>query len=93
MKKELMNLELPERYIENLFEYRYTLDGVPEWVDFAREGYSMQKYRKFSKLYIIESMKYHLKEAIQDDEINDDEVVEVNKLIQEAIQEYNEMST
>jgi len=33
-------------------------------------------------------MKYILNEAIQDDEM-----VEVNKLIQEAIQEYNEMST
>lgn len=27
MKKELMNLELPERYIENLFEYQHT----PRW--------------------------------------------------------------
>ncbi len=83
-----MNLELPERYIENLFEYQHTLDGVPEWIDFAGEGYSMQKYRKFLKLYTIERMKYILNEAIQDDEM-----VEVNKLIQEAIQEYNEMST
>lgn len=72
MKTELMNLELPELYIENLFEYRYTLDGVPEWIDFAREGYSMQKYHKFSKLYTIERMKYILNEAIQDDVINDD---------------------
>lgn len=93
MKKELMNLELPERYIENLFEYRFTLDGVPEWIDFAREGYSMQKYWKFSKLYTIETMKYFLNEAIQDDEIDHDEMVEANKLIQEAIQEYNEMNT
>ncbi|WP_374966486.1 hypothetical protein [Lysinibacillus sp. RS5] len=93
MKKELMNLELPELYVENLFEYRFTIDVVPEWIDFAREGYSMQKYRKFSKLYTIERMKYILNEAIQDDVINDDEMVEANKLIQEAIQEYNEMST
>ena len=88
MKKELMNLELPELYIENLFEYRSTIDGVPEWIDFAREGYSMQKHRKF-----FERMKYILNEASQDDVINDDEMVEANKLIQEAIQEYNDMST
>lgn len=88
-----MNLELPELYVENLFEYRFTLDGVPEWIDFAREGYSMQNTVIFLKLYTIERMKYILNEAIQDDVINDDEMVEGNKLIQEAIPEYNDMST
>ncbi len=86
-----MQLELPKQYTENLIKYQHMVDGIPEWIDFAKEGYSMQKYRKFTKLYEIESIKYHLKEAIQDGEISDDEMVEANKLIQKAIQEYNEM--
>ncbi|WP_139114388.1 hypothetical protein [Lysinibacillus xylanilyticus] len=93
MKEVLMNLDLPDVYKENLFEYVPTLDGVPDYIDLIPRGYTMGKCQKLHKLVSIESMKYHLNEAIQDGEINDDEMIEANKLIQEAIQEYNEMST
>lgn len=91
MREQLLNLELPSKYKENLIQYTPTIDGVPEWIDFAEKGYSMQKYHKFTKLYAIEYMKFHLDEAIKENEVSDSELTEARKLIEEAISEYNEM--
>lgn len=91
MKSNLLQLKLPSKYKENLIQYIHALDGVPEWIDFAEKGYTMQEYRKFTKLYSIESMKYHMNEAIKENEISDSEIEEAQKLIKRAIQEYNEL--
>lgn len=91
MSQDFLKLKLPEKYTENAVEYQHALDGVPEWPEFADAGWSMEEYRKFMKLYSIESMKYRLAEAVEYDEISEEEKAEVDKVIQETIQEYNAM--
>jgi len=91
MKNDLLDLKLPRKYKENIIQYTPMLDGAPEWIDFAEKGYSMNDYHKFTKLYAIESMKYHLNEAIEENEISKADALEAQKLIDEAIQEYNDL--
>lgn len=66
MKEQMLKLELLGKYKNNLIQYAHTLDRVSEWIDFAQMGYSMQSYREFTKLYMIESMKFHLNEALEE---------------------------
>ncbi|KEF40421.1 hypothetical protein M670_00447 [Schinkia azotoformans MEV2011] len=91
MKEQLLNLVLPEKYEEGLFEYKQTLDGIPEWPEMCKRGYTLEKYRKFTTLVTIEIMKYHLTEAINENLFTDDEVIEARKLLDEQIEKYNQL--
>ncbi|MEC1716617.1 hypothetical protein [Schinkia azotoformans] len=91
MKEILMNLDLPDIYEHGLFVYTPTLDGIPDYIDLIPKGYTFEKCKKLFKLVSIESMKFHLNEAIKENAISDSEIQEAHKLIEEAINEYNGM--
>lgn len=89
MRQELLNLTLPDKYREGLFEYCETLDGTPEWPELARCGYTWEKHLKLYKLVSIEHMKYMLKEY--GDEFTEEEMKQAKELLEQTIQEYNEI--
>lgn len=91
MKEELIKLKLPKEYKEGLFEYKLGLDNVPDWPTLQKHGWTLKEHLKLESLVGIEHMKYSLKESIDDNEVTDEEIKECQKMIQEAIKEYNQM--
>lgn len=89
MKEELIKLKLPKEYKEGLFEYEIGLDNVPNWPTLQKAGWSFKDHLKLETLVGIEHMKYSLKEAVEDDEITEEEIKECEKMIDNAIKEYN----
>ena len=89
MKKELIKLKLPKKYKEGLFEYKIGLDNVPEWPTLQKLGWTFKEHLKLEALVGIEHMKYSLNEAINENEITEDEIKECERMIKEAIGEYN----
>ncbi|AQR95551.1 hypothetical protein [Clostridium saccharoperbutylacetonicum] len=87
MKEQLLNIDLPEKYKEGLIEYVPGLDNEPQWPELQKLGYTWEKHLKLNKLVEIEAMKYGLK----DNDITPEEILEIKKLIQNAIEEYNNM--
>lgn len=91
MKEQILNIKLPDKYIEGLIEYVPGLDNEPQWPELQKIGYTWEKHLKLLKLVAIEAMKYSLKEAIEDNEITEEEIKDVKVLIEQAIKEYNKM--
>lgn len=85
MKENLLNIKLPKKYEEGLFKYEEGIDSIPEWPMLQKNGWTFQEHLKLHKLVEIEHMKYLL------DEVSEDEMEEVTKLINNAINEYNQM--
>lgn len=91
MKRQLLQLELPKKYKGKVFEYIPSLDGIPDMKDYIDFGYTLEQYKKFSKLVQIEYLKYKLDEELEYDEITDDEKALIHQMIDTTIKEYNEM--
>ncbi|HAT4348523.1 hypothetical protein [Clostridium perfringens] len=91
MKEELIKLKLPKEYKEGLFEYQIGLDNVPDWPTLQKLGWTFKEHLKLEALVGIEHMKYSLKEAINDNEITEEEIKECNKIIEANIDKYNKM--
>lgn len=91
MKEQLLNIKLPQKYKEGLLDYKEGVDIVPSWIELSEKGYSWEEHLKLNKLVEIEHMKYELKEAIEDNELTEEEIKEAERLILNAINEYNEM--
>lgn len=89
MKEELIKLKLPKKYKEGLFEYKIGLDNVPEWPILQKLGWTFKEHLKLEVLVGIEHMKYSLNEAINENKITEDEIKECERMIKEAIVEYN----
>lgn len=89
MKEQLLNIELPFQYREGLIEYEEGLDNVPTWIEFSEKGYTKEQFKKMSLLVVIEATKDTLNEAIEYNEITENEIEEARELIQEKINEYN----
>lgn len=87
MKEQLLNINLPDKYIEGLIEYVPGLDNEPQWPELQKMGYTWEQHFKFNKLIEIEAMKY----ALMEDDISREEILEIEKMIQDAIEEYNNM--
>lgn len=91
MKSVLLQLKLPLKYQEGLFEYQEGLDNIPEWPALQKKGYTWDEHLKFNKLVSIEAMKYRLIEDKEDGNITSDEIKIIEEIIDQAIKEYNEM--
>lgn len=91
MKEELLKLKLPEKYEENLFEFRESLDGVPDWNDLQPLGYTKEMFQKFNLLVSIERTKYLLKLDQEFNQISEDEILVVKEIIEQKIKEYNQI--
>lgn len=91
MKEELLNIKLPKEYKEGLFKYEEGLDNVPEWPILQKKGWTFEEHLKLYKLVEVEHMKYVLNESLSSNEVSQEEVKEMNELIKNAINEYNEM--
>lgn len=91
MKEELLNIKLPQKYVDGLIEYKEGLDTVPDWLELSEKGYTWDEHLKLNKLVGIEAMKYTLNEAIENKEVTEEEIEEAKMLIEKAIEEYNEM--
>jgi hypothetical protein len=91
MKEELLNIKLPEKYVEGLIKYEDGIDNVPSWPELNEKGYTWDEHMKLNKLVEIEAMKYTLNSAIDDDELTEEQIKEGKVLIDKAIEEYNEM--
>lgn len=91
MKEKLLNIKLPKKYKEGLFEYKEGLDSVPEWPLLQKNGWTFEKYLKLCKLVEIEHMNYVLNENLSSSEVSEEEVKEMKELIKNAINEYNEI--
>ena len=91
MKDKLLEINLSEEYREGLIDYKIGLDNIPDWPMLQSHGWTFKEHLKLEKLIGIEHMKYSLNEAIEDDEIMEEEVKEVKLLIEKSIKEYNEM--
>lgn len=88
MKEELLNIKLPKKYKEGLFEYKEGLDNIPEWPLLQKNGWTFEEHLKLYKLIEIEHMNYVLNESLSSDEFSEEEMKE---LIKNAINEYNKM--
>lgn len=88
MKEELLNIKLPKKYKEGLFEYKEGLDNIPEWPLLQKKGWTFEEHLKLYKLIEIEHMNYVLNESLSSDEFSEEEMKE---LIKNAINEYNKM--
>lgn len=91
MKMDLLNIKLPQEYKENLFQYKEGLDNVPNWIELKKKGYTWNEHLKLDKLIEIENMKYRLNEAINNNEVSDEEIQEAEYLIKNTIKEYNDI--
>lgn len=91
MKEDLLNIKLPQKYKEGLIDYQEGLDNVPNWLELSKKGFTWEEHLKLNKLVEIEAMKYILNDAIKDNEITNEEISESKKLIEKAIEEYNNM--
>ena len=91
MKEKLLELKMPKQYEENLFVYEEGLDNVPDWIQLKQLGWSLQEYSKLQKLVEIEYMKYRLNDDINNNVVEEEEIKEINDLIKNAIEEYNEI--
>lgn len=89
MKEELIKLKLPKKYKEGLFEYKIGLDNVPDWTTLQKYGWTFKEYSKLEKLVEIEHMKFLLKEDVYNNEATEEEIKECERMIKEAIGEYN----
>ena len=89
MKEELLNIKLPQYYKEGLIKYEEGIDNIPTWIEFSEKGYSKEQFKKMSLLVVIEATKNTLNEAIEEDEITEDEIKEAEELIQKKVIEYN----
>ena len=91
MKKELLNLDLPDKYKEGIINYSLGIDNVPDLPTFLKHGRTRKEYLKLEQLVHIEDMKYSLAEDIKDNEFTEEEIKEIKQLIDKAIEEYNNM--
>lgn len=91
MKEQLLKIKLPKKYEEGLIDYKVGLDNVPDWLELSKKGYTWDEHMKLNKLAEIETMKNSLNEAIEDNEITEEEIKESKILIEKAIKEYNEI--
>lgn len=91
MKEQLLSIKLPDKYEKGLIEYVPGLDNEPQWPELQKLGYTLEKYMKLQKLVSIEAMNYALDDAKEDGEATDTEVAEIENLIKNAIEEYNNM--
>lgn len=88
-KNELLNINLPKLYEENLIKITPGLDNIPELPDWVNKGRKIEEYRKFQVLIVIESTKAMLKE--NSGELSPEELKQINEIIQKRIKEYNEL--
>lgn len=91
MKSELLKIKLPTEYKEGLIKYELGLDNFPDWPMLQVQGWNFKEHLKLEKLISIEAIKYSLNEAIEDDEVTEEEINYAKKLINKAIEEYNAM--
>lgn len=91
MKEELIKIKLPKEYKEGLFQYKLGLDNVPDWPTLQKLGWTFKEHLKLEALVCIEHMKYSLNQAINDNEITEDEIKECKQMIDNTIKEYNAM--
>lgn len=91
MENSIIGFKPPKIYIEGIITYKPGVDIEPNWPTLMKHGYTFEEHLKLGQLIAIEHMKYELKEAIEDNELTEEEVKEAEKLILKAINEYNVM--
>lgn len=84
-KRELIGMELPQKYRDCSSWFKEGLDNSPTLLDFISAGKNKSDYDKFSKLSSIEHMRLIASEA------SGLEIAQVQECIDEAIKQYNEM--
>lgn len=85
MQKEILNIDLPEKYQEGLIEYRSVLDGVDPFF-LEVQGVDRNKVKKMVLLCEIERMKSLIKES---NDFTKEELEYGKKRIEEEIEHYN----
>ena len=91
MKSELLKIKLPKEYKEGLIKYELGLDNFPDWPMLQAQGWTFKEHLKLEQLISIEAIKYSLNEAIEYNEVTEEEINYAKKLIDKAIEEYNAM--
>lgn len=82
----------PEQYVEGFVKYTPGIDTNPNLLDLILRGFSYEDADRILKLFAIEAVKYHLREAVEDGEGSEEEIAEVEAEIAKMIDNYNKAS-